>query len=119
MATLFILPSISLFLTITTAMPWLEPSATSVNVMASAGISLRPTEAPGLNGIPKELLRRQVSQLPSTPPDNWCGFITGDPSEYPRTAHAIAQAKTLFIRQRSILCLDQNLRLLKLCRGLL
>ena len=41
--------------------------------MAIVGVSPRPTEAPGLNGIPPELRRRQDVQWP--PPANWCGFV--------------------------------------------
>lgn len=40
------------------------------------GFSPRPTNPPGSNGIPRELLRRAGIQFPA--PDNWCGFIEGD-----------------------------------------
>lgn len=44
------------------------------------GISPRPTDPPGSNGVPRELLRRATAiQFP--PPPNWCGFVTGDYSE--------------------------------------
>ncbi|KAG7008101.1 GTpase-activating protein GYP7 [Physcia stellaris] len=49
---------------------------TPLGLMAQAGMSPRPTEAPGLNGIPQELVRRQNVQYP--PPPNWCGFVGGD-----------------------------------------
>ncbi|SLM38862.1 Concanavalin A-like lectin/glucanase, subgroup [Lasallia pustulata] len=80
MATFAIFFSLPLLLPFSLAMPWLEPTATPTGVMASVGMSLLPTEAPGLNGIPKELLRRQASQVPYPPPNNWCGFVDGDPS---------------------------------------
>jgi hypothetical protein len=58
------------------AVPWLEPMATPVGEWAgNMGYSPMPTRAPGR--IPKELLRRQ-----DVLPDNWCGFITGDVSEF-------------------------------------
>ena len=56
------------------AMPWLGPAPTPMSLMATAGMSPRPTEAPGLNGIPRELRRRQ-NQYQYPPPPNWCGFI--------------------------------------------
>lgn len=69
------------------------PSATaSVRIQAAAppptpaaslilnGFSPRPTNPPGSNGVPRELLRRAAGiQFP--PPDNWCGFIEGDYSQ--------------------------------------
>ncbi|MCJ1259923.1 hypothetical protein MMC24_007762 [Lignoscripta atroalba] len=58
------------------AVPWLEPVATPTGVMAQVGISLLPTQAPGLGNIPKELLRKQAD-LPFPPPVNWCGFVNG------------------------------------------
>lgn len=48
---------------------------TPVGLMAIAGVSPRPTEAPGSNGIPQELLKRENVQYP--PPANWCGFVNG------------------------------------------
>lgn len=55
------------------AMPWIGPMPTPIGLMAIAGVSPRPTEAPGLNGIPRELLKRENVQYP--PPANWCGFV--------------------------------------------
>ncbi len=55
------------------AMPWIAPMPTPIGLMAIAGMSPRPTEAPGLSGIPRELLRREDVQFP--PPANWCGFV--------------------------------------------
>ena len=52
---------------------------TPIGVMATAGMSPRPTEAPGLRGIPKELMPR--GNVPFPPPVNWCGFVEGDSSE--------------------------------------
>ncbi|MCJ1385118.1 hypothetical protein MMC17_008237 [Xylographa soralifera] len=59
------------------AAPWSGPDPTPTGLMAQVGISPRPTEAPGLNGIPKELLVRQ-GEVPFPPPNNWCGFVDGD-----------------------------------------
>ncbi|MCJ1401378.1 hypothetical protein MMC11_004590 [Xylographa trunciseda] len=59
------------------ATAWPGPDPTPTGLMAQIGMSLRPTEAPGLNGIPKELLVRQ-SGVPFPPPNNWCGFVDGD-----------------------------------------
>ena len=56
------------------AMPWLGPAPTPMSLMATAGMSPRPTEAPGLNGIPRELRRRQ-NHYQYPPPPNWCGFV--------------------------------------------
>lgn len=52
---------------------------TPMGLMATAGMSPRPTEAPGFNIIPQELRRRQDVQFP--PPANWCGFVDGDYGE--------------------------------------
>ncbi|KAK4692670.1 hypothetical protein P7C71_g4577, partial [Lecanoromycetidae sp. Uapishka_2] len=69
----------SLLFEIAVAMPGLMPlngpMPTPMGLMATAGISPRPTEAPGFNGIPQELRRRQDVQYP--PPLNWCGFVDG------------------------------------------
>ena len=56
------------------AMPWLGPAPTPMSLMATLGMSPRPTEPPGLNGIPRELRRRQ-NQYQYPPPPNWCGFV--------------------------------------------
>lgn len=56
------------------AMPWLGPAPTPMSLMATAGMSPQPTEPPGLNGIPRELRRRQ-NQYQYPPPPNWCGFV--------------------------------------------
>ncbi|KAL9608784.1 MAG: hypothetical protein Q9167_006390 [Letrouitia subvulpina] len=58
------------------AVPWNEVNPTQA-ILADAGFSPRPTEAPGLNGIPKELLGRDDSRI-FPPPANWCGFVEGD-----------------------------------------
>lgn len=65
----------SLLFRIAIAMPWIGPMPTPIGLMAIGGVSPRPTEAPGLNGIPQELLRRENVQYP--PPANWCGFVNG------------------------------------------
>ncbi|KAL8949742.1 MAG: hypothetical protein Q9222_004173 [Ikaeria aurantiellina] len=59
---------------VTFAIPWVEPLPTPQGIMADAGVSPRPTQAPGYNGVPKELLRRQQNII-YPPPANWCGFI--------------------------------------------
>ncbi|KAL8659196.1 MAG: hypothetical protein Q9202_007237 [Teloschistes flavicans] len=59
------------------AIPWDEPLPTPQGILADAGWTPRPTEAPGLNGLPKELMRRQQNVI-YPPPANWCGFIDGD-----------------------------------------
>ena len=41
------------------------------------GISPRPTNPPGSNGVPRELLRRKAD-IEFPPPANWCGFIGSD-----------------------------------------
>ncbi|KAL8767692.1 MAG: hypothetical protein Q9209_005872 [Squamulea sp. 1 TL-2023] len=61
----------------TSAIPWVEPSPTPQARLFDAGVSPRPTEAPGLNGIPRELFRRQQDVI-YPPPPNWCGFISGN-----------------------------------------
>ncbi|KAL8912369.1 MAG: hypothetical protein Q9172_007514 [Xanthocarpia lactea] len=61
----------------TSAIPWVEPLQTPQAYFLQAGVSPRPTEAPGLNGIPKELVRRQQDLIFPPPPD-WCGFISGN-----------------------------------------
>ncbi|KAI4199815.1 MAG: hypothetical protein LQ350_004345 [Teloschistes chrysophthalmus] len=59
------------------AIPWNEPLPTPQRILADAGWTPRPTEAPGVNGVPKELMRRQQNVI-YPPPSNWCGFINGD-----------------------------------------
>ena len=69
------------YLRICYAVPWIGAMETPIGIMAQAGtgMSPRPTEAPNLRGIPKELMPRGEVQFP--PPDNWCGFVEGDSSE--------------------------------------
>ncbi|KAL9019956.1 MAG: hypothetical protein Q9185_002810 [Variospora sp. 1 TL-2023] len=62
---------------LTVAIPWVEPLPTPQDFLADAGVSPQPTHAPGYNGLPKELRRRQQDVI-YPPPDNWCGFIEGD-----------------------------------------
>ena len=62
---------------------WVPAVETPMGLMANAGMSPRPTEAPGLNGMPKELLRRQNTNYVFPPPDNWCGFIEGSYGQHP------------------------------------
>lgn len=59
------------------AIPWDEALPTPQGLLDAAGVSPRPTAAPGANNIPVELRRRQQNVL-YPPPDNWCGFIEGD-----------------------------------------
>lgn len=72
---LFLLSFVGLLSQSCYAVPWIAAMETPLGLMATAGMSPRPTEAPGLNGIPQELVRRQNVQYP--PPPNWCGFIGG------------------------------------------
>lgn len=67
---------VGLFIQSCYAVPWIAAMETPLGLMATAGMSPRPTEAPGLKGLPKELVRRANVQYP--PPPNWCGFIDGD-----------------------------------------
>jgi hypothetical protein len=57
---------------------------TPVGLMATAGISPRPTQAPGLDDVPKELKPRQQA-LMYPPPNEWCGLIEGLPSKNARS----------------------------------
>lgn len=61
------------------ALPWAGPMPTPMGLMATAGMSPRPTTAPGFNSIPPELRKRSDVQYP--PPENWCGFVDGAYSE--------------------------------------
>ncbi|MCJ1480165.1 hypothetical protein MMC06_000319 [Schaereria dolodes] len=74
------LASVTLVADLTTAIQWVGAVVTPTGIMAQVGMSLLPTEAPGLNGVPKELFKRQ-SQVPFPPPKNWCGFVDGDPND--------------------------------------
>lgn len=67
-------------LRLTVAVPGIEPLPTPQGYLFYAGVSPRPTEAPGLNGIPKELVRREQDVI-YPPPPSWCGFINGDYGE--------------------------------------
>ncbi|KAL9029055.1 MAG: hypothetical protein Q9196_002663 [Gyalolechia fulgens] len=69
--------AISLLNGLTFAIPWNEPLPTPQGLLDAAGVSPRPTAAPGVNSIPVELRRRQQDVL-YPPPGNWCGFIEGD-----------------------------------------
>ncbi|KAL8806090.1 MAG: hypothetical protein Q9200_005170 [Gallowayella weberi] len=57
-------------LRLTFAVPWVEPLPTPQGYLFHAGVSPRPTGAPGLNGIPKELVKRQQDVI-YPPPPNW------------------------------------------------
>lgn len=59
------------------AMMWSGPQVTPAGLMAMNGMSPRPTQAPGWNGIPEEL-RKRAGQYLYPPPLNWCGFVEGD-----------------------------------------
>ena len=80
------LASVTLVADLTTAIQWVGAVVTPTGIMAQVGMSLLPTEAPGLNGVPKELFKRQ-SQVPFPPPKNWCGFVDGDPSKHCHSYH--------------------------------
>ena len=73
---LLLLGFVYLFLSSCYTVPWMGAMETPKNLVAMTGISPIPTEAPGLNGIPRELKPRENIQNP--PPPNWCGFIDGD-----------------------------------------
>lgn len=68
---------------------WIGPMPTPEGLIDTDGISPLPTPAPGWGAIPLELRRRQNTQIPFPPPDNWCGFVDGDPSEL-RLTQALA-----------------------------
>lgn len=70
---------VSVLIHLAVAIPWPGPLPTQAGLMAMAGMSPRPTDAPGFEGIPQALRKRNV-QYP--PPDNWCGFIAGDYSGF-------------------------------------
>lgn len=55
---------------------------TQPGLTATNGISPVPTEAPGLNGIPKELRKRAIQSFIYPPPPNWCGMVDGDYREF-------------------------------------
>lgn len=55
---------------------------TQPGLTATNGISPVPTEAPGLNGIPKELRKRIIQSTIYPPPPNWCGMLDGDYREF-------------------------------------
>ena len=82
MSRLFVLAFTAWYLQPCLAMPWMGPMETPIGLMATAGISPRPTEAPGLNGIPKELKPRQQA-LAYPPPVEWCGLIEGLTGQFP------------------------------------
>ena len=70
--------SILCLLEVTYAMMWSGPQVTPAGLMAMKGMSPRPTQAPGGNGIPRELRKRAEDQYLYPPPLNWCGFVEGD-----------------------------------------
>lgn len=49
---------------------------TQAGIVPMDGVSPVPTEAPGLNGIPKELRRRAIAS------PNWCGMLDGNSREF-------------------------------------
>ena len=77
---------VSLLIHLAIAIPWAGPMPTQAGLVAMAGMSPRPTDAPGLEGIPQALRKRDV-QYP--PPDNWCGFIDGDYSGFGFPSHVV------------------------------
>ena len=78
-SSLLLLSLVYSFLRTCYAVPWIGAMETPIGIMATAGMSPRPTEAPNLGGVPKELMRRGNLQYP--PPVNWCGLIGGQPGE--------------------------------------
>lgn len=55
---------------------------TQAGNMPMNGVSPVPTEAPGFNGIPKELRKRVIQNFIDPPPASWCGMIDGDYREF-------------------------------------
>lgn len=78
-----------------------EAIETLPGMMAIDGISPAPTEAPGLNGIPKELRNRAVQTFIETPPSSWCGFIDGNYRKF--------SASITFFADKSIILSLSNL----------
>ena len=60
------------------AVPWMGPMETLIGLWPLDGISPRPTQAPGLNGLPRELVKRKGGL---TLPANYCGFVSADDRE--------------------------------------
>lgn len=71
---LIMTPSASAMVRIQVAPP------TPIASLVMNGISPRPTDPPGSNGVPRELLRR-AGGIQFPPPSNWCGFVQGNYSE--------------------------------------
>lgn len=65
-----------LLLPVALAVPWNGATPTPASLMAMNGMSPRPTEAPGDESIPHDLLKRDQIIFP--PPANWCGFVTSN-----------------------------------------
>ncbi len=72
----------SLALAMPGAMPWTGPMATPIGLMATAGISPRPTQAPLSPSLAGGLQQRQNVIFP--PPLNWCGFANSLYGQYLR-----------------------------------
>lgn len=60
------------------AMRWSGPQVTPAGLMAMNGVTPRPTQAPGWDGLPRELRKRAAGEYIYPPPPNWCGFVSGD-----------------------------------------
>ncbi|KAI4167427.1 MAG: hypothetical protein LQ343_007222 [Gyalolechia ehrenbergii] len=78
---------------LTFAISWDEPLPTPQGLLDAAGVSPRPTAAPGANNTPVELRRRQQDVL-YPPPDNWCGFIEGDYGNLPAALFSTIETST-------------------------
>ncbi|KAL9581187.1 MAG: hypothetical protein Q9212_004051 [Teloschistes hypoglaucus] len=88
---------------VVSAIPWDELLPTPQGILADAGWTPRPTEAPGLNGVPKELMRRQQDVI-YPPPTNWCGFINGD-----YTTMALAASSVEFLNDYYVTAIGSTL----------
>ena len=66
-----------LLLPVALAVPWNGPTPTpEAGLMVMNGMSPRPTTAPDLGSVPRELLKRALEY--TSPPQNWCGFANGE-----------------------------------------
>lgn len=99
------------------AMIWSGPQVTPAGLVAVDGVSPRPTQAPGWDGLPVELRKRGAGQYVYPPPPNWCGFING---HYGMVDHNHGRTELIktgrygpFMQHRLYLCvLGEGFRLL-------
>ena len=55
-------------------MPWNEPGPTPAGLIEMNGMSPRPTEAPGPEGVPHELRKRAMYSVVFSPTPSMCGW---------------------------------------------